>query len=513
MLSLLLSTFLVISVTPGGVAHAGVWSEDGPTEPWTWPERIPQYNTPLYAPLLVADGKGVAHAFNLEATGATNYSIIHRTWSIRQGWSAPVDVLLPEYLGLAPMLMSVYLDAEGIIHLAYFASSQTDGDLFYSQAPAENADRAEAWSEPVPIGTNAAGVAAATLGGNSAGDLVMLYGGSREGLGLYAVHSLDGGSTWSVPARVWQSPTEQIWPSSISVTSDATGRFHAVWDTANALGQGSEITYAALSPDLETTEHTTTLARQAAPEDAVGAASILASGVRLIVVYQDKFPPTKMMRISDDGGLTWSMPARPFPYVGGYGDVAMVEDSLGKAHMVLGNRFPIPETHGMWYSQLEGSQWTPLEPIISGPRTDSFDPCCPKAVVCNGNILLATWPHNVTQENLTGAWFAYRVLEAPPIRETSELDVTTSAAALVTPETVAEQTPTPVASATPTPLASDDSAGVTQHEAESNPGIPVYLGVIPVAVLMVAALFRRVRPAAPEPPDGSPEKSPEEPRE
>lgn len=481
---------------------------DGSTQPWSWPERIPQYNTPLDAPLLVADDQGVAHSFNLESDGGQGFSIIHRTWTLSQGWSAPVDVLLPKDLGLSPTLKSVFLDADGMIHLVYIAGDQIEGDVYYSRVSADEAGRAEAWSDPVPIGPNAGGVAAATISGNDAGELLLLYGGHREGLGLYAVYSVDGGITWSAPSSVWRAPGEEIWPASISLAADDSGQFHAVWDTSNSLGQGVEIGYARLAKDLVTWEHSTTLARQAAAEDMVGAPSILTSGERLVVVYQDGFPPTKMMRQSNDRGATWSLPVRPFPYVGAYGDVAMVKDSLGTIHMVLGNRYPIPETYGMWYSRLEGSQWTPLEPIIAGQEADSFDSCCPETVICNGNVLLATWPHGTRGEALTAAWYAHRVLDAPPLREDQGSQSWAAIAPTPPPVPDADLTPTPEADATPTPSSGGASASPGPPPANSNPGVPVYLGLVPVVVLVIAVLRRRGRPLPHQPANKSGGSSP-----
>jgi len=493
--ALLVACLMVLLAAPASAMEkrGGGLAENGPTDPWSWPERIPQYNTLLYAPLMAVDSEGVVHAFNLESGAGQDFSILHRAWTPNEGWSAPVDVLLPDYLGLAPMLMSVFLDREDMIHLVYYASSMTEGEIYYSNVRAVDAGLSQAWSEPVPIGPNAAGVAAAALGGNEAGELLMLYGGQREGLGLYAVHSVDGGLTWSDPASVWRAPGEGIWPTSISLTADDTGKLHAVWDTGNSLGQGVDIGYAQLSQDLLTWEHATTLARQAEAQDMVGSPSIIANGDDLIVVYQDGFPPTKMMRQSFDRGLTWSMPVRPFPHVGGYGDVAMVKDSLGGIHMILGNRYPIPEIHGMWYSRLVGGQWTPLEPIISGPRTDTFDPCCPEAVVCNGNVLLAAWPHNVSQEHLTGAWYAFRTLDAPPLREAPARPLAT-AASPSTPVPDAGRTPTPTVRTTPTHVSAAAPVDEGSAPAEGNPAIPVYVGIIPVVLLTIAAIARRNHP-------------------
>lgn len=80
----------------------------------------------------MADDQGVVHSFSLESGARQNFLIIHRTWTVSNGWSAPVVVLLPDYLGMAPALESVSLNAAGMIHLACSACNPTQGDIYHS---------------------------------------------------------------------------------------------------------------------------------------------------------------------------------------------------------------------------------------------------------------------------------------------------------------------------------------------------------------------------------------------
>jgi hypothetical protein len=157
----------------------------------------------------------------------------------------------------------------------------------------------------------------------------------------------------------------------------------------------------------------------------------------------------------------------------------------------------------MWYSRRVGRQWLPLEPIISGPSTSAFDPCCPQAVISQGNILLATWAHNVRAEFLTGAWYSYTILDAP------ELPVVAPASppmATSTPTAVPSETAAPAASPTATPRTFTGSQAAPRPG--GNPSTPILLGMVPVvgfvALLILGRLTRRSDgPSAPpkEPPD------------
>jgi hypothetical protein len=257
----------------------------------------------------------------------------------------------------------------------------------------------------------------------------------------------------------------------------------------NEVGLGVEIRYARLADDLAAWELETVLARQDRSEELMGWPSIILSGGELIVVYQDSFPPTRFVRRSSDEGQTWSSPVKPFPHIGGYQAAVPLEDSAGRIHLILGNRQPSPEIHGMWYSQMLGGFWRPLESIVSGPRLDAFDPCCPQAVISQGNVLLATWPHNVNREFLTGAWYTYRLLDAPRVPEVPMPTAPVLATAVATPFETAASTPTPQPTASSVPIVvSPSPSEVTQAR---NPALPIFLSVVPVVVVLVAIAVRR----------------------
>lgn len=449
---------------------------------WSEPMRIPEYHNPLSPPKLAAGRDGTVHAFELGGRGGVEFAIYHREWTLDAGWSRPVDILLPPFLGVAPSLQDVLLTSDDELLLIFYAGGQEGGDLYLSSANVASANTSVAWSQPVALNAEASTVATGRLFQTQDGRIHLVYGGQRFGVGLYEMVSTDDGTNWSQSRLIWRSSSQEVWPDSIWFAEDDAAHLHIVWDTVSSLGQVPEIRYA--RQDLSTGEwsHSSTLAARETEQELLASPTIIFHDGKLLTVYQDGFPPTRWMRISSDYGDSWRPPARLFPHVGGYGDAVMLEDSLDRLHMVLGNRFPSPETYGMWYSRMIDNQWSPLTPIVSGPGTDSFGPCCPSAVVVEGNILLATWAHNVSQEFLTGAWFSYAVLPDAPRVVGSPYPTATP---LATEAVAATQPGEPGITATPTAVPGGVPAdNPTSLPGGENPAIAVLVGLLPVLLLV-----------------------------
>jgi hypothetical protein len=453
---------------------------------------------------LAADSGNTVHAFNIESEGL-EYVIMHRRWTPLHGWTAPTDILLPGFSGVAPALVSVVIDGQDRIHLAFYGGNDQGFSVYYTWAEAAEADSSLAWSPPEAVGIDAAGVGTAGLAINARGDLVLVYGGERFGEGVYVMVSRDRGASWSDPALISRVSGEELWPTDIAIVADDDQRFHAVWATANAQGLNEEIRYARLEQDLSTWGHETVLARMDSQMELLGVPAIASSPEGLVVVFEDSFPPTKWIRRSSDGGVTWSIPVRPFPHTGGYGHPALVTDSAGTVHLVVGNRIGNPEVSGLWYSRLIGGQWLPLYPVVDALSTtlEGFGPCCVQAVVVGGNLLLATWAHNVPQDLLTGAWSSFVWLDAPaaPAMSLAERSDDTPVPSPISTTAVAVP-PT----ATPT-LSIEPQADRTTSLPSAGPfsvGWPIYLGAIPVVVLAGSLMFRRLR-RPPAPPSATPD--------
>jgi hypothetical protein len=457
---------------------------------WSTPRLIPDYYDYLEPPIMVADQDRTVHAFNLETQEGNVFAIVYRQWTLDRGWSVPIEVILPEFLGIAPSLMDVVLTDDGYFNLIYFAGTRESGSVYLSRALARDAQSSSAWTRPSIIATDAGPLPSGQIVEIHADELLVVFAGNRYGDGVYdSVRSaLDG--TWSVPKLVNRSESEEYFPGGVEVIVDQDGFVHAVWDFSDDSGLPKSVWYGRLNLDSREWEVVQKLSEVDNDLEYSGQATIAEYQDNIMVVYYDDFPPTRHIRISNDNGDHWQPSFRPFPQRGGYGAARMVKDSTGMLHMIIGNRTQNPEIHGMWYSRYVGNSWLPLTPITSGPATNVYDPTQPQAVIVQGNILLAAWSNDVREEFRTGAWYSHTLLDAPeyqvkPLPTESQGD-----------SLAIEEQPTPVQPVTPevspatVNFESDDDGDI--FSLADNPGLAVFLGVIPALLLVVVAIVKRL---------------------
>lgn len=483
----------ILIITSLLLAAFSPWFQSGDSGTWSIPQRIPNYNDLLNAPILVADQDRTAHAFNLESTDDNGFAIVYRQWTLEQGWTTPVDILLPAYLGVAPRLLDVILDQDGRFHLAYFGGTQESGSVYYASSLAADAADASAWSAPIPLVDDAGPLQSAELTLAADQSIVLIYSGQHFGGGLYEIHTEVASMKWSEPRLVLRSTNSDNWPDSIQAIYIPEKGIHVVWHLVNTQGNVEETWYAHLTEELSTWNQIQRLSMADSDLEFNGYPTIISDDTSLIVVFYDDFPPTRFLRRSFDGGNSWTLPVRLFEHRGGYGAAPMVKDSLGNLHMIIGNRLQNPEIHGMWYSRWLDNAWSPLTPIISGPPIGGFSPTRPEAVIVQGNVLLAAWSNDVNREFRTGSWYSFRRLDVPetPISSLPKQDQTQ----LVPPTSE----PTPVAVENP-----DEPNGnisrLSDLNVESrnflgaNPGLYIFLGVSPVLILIGYLAYRRLVP-------------------
>jgi hypothetical protein len=416
-----------------------------PLNQWSPRQRIPGSHDEARTPYLVADQNRTIHAFHSQLVGEddTERAIFYSQWTIDGGWTMPVDVILPPFGRLA-VVKGAALDQNGMIHIIFYGGEERNANIYYSRAPVLSADRAPVWSEPEVIGENAIAETAA-MAGDGQGNLFVLYASNREGHGLYAVISTDGGDTWSNATPVSLTNDDQLFPYLIHLSLDQENRLHAVWSVNNSGGEGEAIYYIRLESDHITWSKPTALAVAEDRElDQVTDPGIVAHGNGIFVVYNE-WPPDsetiRVMRRSPDGGRTWMESTIPFASQGEYGSPDFAVDSGKDLHVFLGDR---RRGMNLWHSIWQGNRWTEPEPIAppsefqlyyGGPL--NFQPWFPRAVVSQGNVILVAWEtdrgaiHN-------GTWYSYRFVNAPEMP--------------VVP--ISTQSPTPI----PSPAATAESA-------------------------------------------------------
>lgn len=478
--------FLVIGIIPASVVSAA------PGNGWSPQLRIPDYGDESRPPYLVADQDRNVYAFNTQPNRDGLQAIFYRQWSVDQGWSPPNDILLSPLSG-APIVQGVFLDKAGTIYLIFFAGNEQYGAIFYTRAPAYLAGNAQAWSKPVLVGNNALGLGNAFVGDDH-GNLFIVYSGIQNGVGLYSLHSLDGGITWSSSVMAAFVHENNLQPNGTQLAIDPQDRLHVVWSVVNSTGIDQAVYYARLESDHVHWSEPVMLAKRDPGDYKAAWPSIIFYNGRLIVIYQDSNPATRWMRQSFDGGQTWSDPVQPWPHVGEYNAAVLLIDSNKVLHIILGNRNG-ECCHGMWHGVWSGESWGALEPVVIGPKTSQFDPSMPQAVISQGNVLLSTWWTDTGGGPRNGAWYSYKILGAPalPIIPLPKPHINNNPSPTDAPDTTLTLSGKVTYLATPTPNAGVNNLGDYPSEGLSpnDPGIPVAAGVVPGVLLLVGLILMR----------------------
>ena len=385
---------------------------------WSIPQTIPGYDPETWTPFLVADQNRTVHAFTDQwvtaSDGSSKRVILYNQWTYENGWTTPVDILLSPVK--EARVTAVHLDENGTFHIVFFGGDNTGADMYYSQAPAQYAAEANAWSTPEIIGENAGDPAVSSIFEDDNGKLYVLYNGRQQGIGLYLVSSNDGGSNWSNPSPIFYANSDEPNISQLKVVKGRAGWFHAIWAVYSKDGQGRGIYYSR-SQNGDQWSEPQLLAES---QEGLGTQTptIIQYGETLISIFN--LPPKIYMRRSIDDGLTWSDPSILFPrHVGVNGSISTVIDGNDTLHMFFGQRISgNPDIHGMWHSIWMDDHWTEPEAVIRGPKvhdlegSTSFDPYEANAVVSQGNDILVTWISDPGLKG-NGVWYSYRILDAP----------------------------------------------------------------------------------------------------
>jgi hypothetical protein len=461
---------------------------------WSPRQRIPGIQDEADTPYLVADRNQTVHAFHsmLIEEDSPELAIVYSNWNLDLGWTLPVDILLP-FGGDLAYMQGAFLDQSGMMHIIFYCCDDFSPNIYYSRAPAHEADRASAWSVPELIGEKASSPHTATLVGDNRGNLFVLYGGNLDGKGIYAFHSPDSGDTWSLPVPVFLTDDSTLLPIGIQAHVDHQGRLHAVWVVNNPSGTGDAIYYAGLEADRETWRDPVVFAEINQSDFRVGLISrvgnpaIAAYNQELIAIYMVCSPCEKRMRRSIDGGKTWTVPQDPFQTSRGmYGPVDFVIDSNDTLHVIFGDR---ARGQTMYHSVWRDGHWLELELVVplselKYPRGSpmAFTPTNPNAVISQGNVILISWRLDPGQGD-NGTWYSYKELDTP------ELPLvplpTVSAISAITP--MPNITPVlPFSTPSPTPMTFSEEYGSPSFS--NNPTDPLILGVLPV-VLVIAGLI------------------------
>jgi hypothetical protein len=500
----LILVLVVLAAVLGGVdAPAARAQSPG----WSPAAAIPDYLPGTLPPYMIADQNKTVHAFasqllsdQADDPDSEYLGIFYRQWTAKDGWTEPNDIMLSPFKRQA-RLMGVYLDRTGIFHMIFFGGDDQEASIYYTWAPAVQAGNAQAWAEPIPIGARAITPSAAALVGDDQGRLMAVYAGNLgEGNGWYSVNSNDGGVTWGEPQLVYSTYAINRYIGDYQMVLSESGKVHLVFNVGDTRGQNVGGFYMRLD-DLANATWSEPIVIDQNEGLGIATPAITEYNGEVFMMYNngvvDEGSPRQWFRRSVDGGVTWSEPVRPFPlHLGRNGVIAFAEDGAGKLHVFFGQRIPRADgdatgfdVHGMWHALWLGGNWGPLEPVVSGPRSDSFDPYDARAVISQGNEVLLTWRTDPGRE-IPNVWFATQKLNAPelpiqPLPEPPQL------ALLIEPTPTAQPGEEPAlpqldAGAQLQPVNMNFSRAIGAQP--TNPGLPLLIGVSTAAILTLLGL-------------------------
>lgn len=479
-------------------------TQQGSTNQWSPYQRVPGYSDATLPPYLIADQNNTIHAFTSQYVGQENPSlaVVYRQWSLNDGWSPPVDILLSP--DRQARTMGAILDRTGMMHLIFYGGDQTGGDIYYSRAPAVNAGLVSAWSTPALVGRSAIDPSSAALAGDTNGNLVVIYSGDLEGNGLYAITSSDGGNTWSDPISIFSTNSAELWPFGLQLYAGESGYMHAVWNVVDPTGHNIAGYYDNLNLKAKLWSTPLQFDKSIGTEVGMGIANptVIEYKNEVFITYNNGIPPSGVppsqwyMR-SFDEGKTWTVPLRISPlHVGRNGVSSFVVDSDNVLHLIFADRIPITVNGvydaigGIFHSVWSGSGWSEPQPIaamsgsetaaanLNNPDFPAFAPFNARAMISQGNVILATWMSDPGFAN-NGVWYSYSRIDAPilPIEPL--------------PTIVSSPTPVLNASPTPAPASPDQSPSTAQVETGSND--LVYPGAVvdtsPATAIMASVTF------------------------
>lgn len=232
-------TYLFWQDTIGGFAYTtnaeGDWRTPQPVSlPFSTPFFTPptsEFFEAQYVPVLVADDNGAVHAFWSDQANRLYYSRAQTT-SLPDvaAWTNPLQ------LAQSAVGLSVNIDANGVIHLAYFRTEESNDappGVYVRRSVNEGGD----WSSPVNLyassylRTLSAGQAHLRVE-TGAPDQVYVVWDDPFLEGVFLAQSTDGGETWLEPVVIDQRQPEDAetatGPSQIEVLA-SNENVHLVW--------------------------------------------------------------------------------------------------------------------------------------------------------------------------------------------------------------------------------------------------------------------------------------------
>lgn len=467
---------------------------------WSPDKQVPGYLDDTFTPLLLADRNRTVHALASQwvENKGRRLAIVYRQWTLMGGWTRPVDVILSPIGGDANFL-GAYLDSSDTLHVIFTATEALTRktSVYYSSAPAANADWAPAWSAPALVGGEALGLNSAAIVGDDQGNLVVIYSGNRDGSGVYFIHSRDSGRDWSNPQPVFLTYDTELSTFSLRLTVGPDQKIRAVWNVVTNLGVDEALYFANFDSRESKWDAPVELEKRIDLPDYFGPSfPVMAdNGREIVVIYNSGNPftgrpvgagrPIQRARISTNGGLTWNEPLDPFPFhVGRSGEHTIALDEDGNPHTLFIQRIETLDEDGkysliggVWHSVFKNGIWSNPDRFVSSVPAHDV-----RAVVSQGNVLLVVWRED-PGTGQSGVWYSYNVLDV------TELPVVPLATASLDYSVQASPTPPSILD-TPEPTRQPELLDAAPpSDLGGNPALPIIIGTVPVVLILIGVVL------------------------
>ncbi|MCP4421398.1 MAG: exo-alpha-sialidase [Chloroflexi bacterium] len=375
------------------------------------------------------------------------------------------------------------LGDDGMLHLTWAEGNA--GPMFYTDAPALEAQSARAWEEPISFDFPAHTMKLVIDSQNVLHLAFINF--FNEDPGVYYTRSVDVGKTWTT--SVWLDPDIPTYhrPNAIKLLIDDKDGIHASWyylniDRPSSPGEWIRYTNSFDGGDTWSSPFSIDRADETVDELRFPYPSLTISGDTVHMVYAGNNTQRKH-RYALDRGVTWSETKRIMGNLHGQalGD-GMTTDGLGRVHFFGQIRWPQGVYHTYWDPADPEGGWTTPEMayVISNSseegREGRYHAHSVRAGTINGNILVV-----IFTDEVTGPLYAmWRKLDDVPTIEPVPMPS-------ATPMPIVTAMPDAEVTSTPTPLPFADTE-LTVVEDLPNNGLGIWLGLIP-AFLVVVILF------------------------
>jgi hypothetical protein len=484
----LLRLVVIVTLMTSMIATLSVSAASTEGTECTSPSSVSRDISPFSTfPHLVGDANGQVHL--VWSSGVTpdrnaeqvETDTVFYTTLVDGAWTQPVDILTDSTYAMADSI--IVAPGDNLL-----VSWHTRSGLNVSRAPSAAARSARNWTtRDLSVGS----VSSSNLMLDANGRVHLAYTvhepARSEGRVGY-VWSDDAGVTWSNPSEFGFVNSGDEINTSIQIYASGDGYINLAWQRNAAVNSWlpTGIWYAASSDggkDWSQPELVFSGSRAAYPNLSASASP---NGLYMTWLRGVGFEDSKYLRVSADGGRTWTEPRTQFLDLQGLnGPMPIVADSADGEHWIMsgdqGSKTRI------WHAtRSAGTSWTQPS-VISGELQDSE---FPQAVIVRGNELHIVWNDFVEDDIYSVVCHLSAPAASVPPNPKEHLDPKNTLTAPVIATATASPEPSPTIPE-PRQVPMQDIANGNANAAVPNIP-PLVSAVLPVGVLLGAVLVWRL---------------------